>query len=147
MQYTHTYSLFEDETTQTLRWANSEKKGKWRQILYRNYPSLRVLLVTWAMFAMWYLYGSVHWHRDPESFFYDAKRAYIRKYSLEREKEASDSLAKTLGDQNWVREQTPWKKSKKPEVCAVISSHGSMRENKRHPLEVRFLKERQWQKR
>lgn len=68
----------------------------------RNFtsPAFYQLFITVAVLALYWFYGQTHFYRDPGSVFFDSEHAYERRYSLLREAEATELLAKlSSGDQ------------------------------------------------
>jgi hypothetical protein len=106
-------------------------------------PWVKVTLVTLVLLLFYNLYGNNHFYRDPNSIFYDSKRAYTRKYSLDREEEALKFLnkanhglienAKVLKDGAIFGATRP---GRTYPLCAVVMTFGDKRGGSRHSLAV-----------
>jgi hypothetical protein len=101
---------------------------------------VRLLLGTLAAFLVFWVYGKLHFYRDPGSLlFFDPSRAYERRYSAYR-------LNEVLGYRKEITKKIQSKriaetpaKIKDPEVCAVIVSvDRKINGLDIHPLEVRI---------
>jgi GR25 family glycosyltransferase involved in LPS biosynthesis len=83
---------------------------------YTASPQIKLFVVFAVAYCIATQYLRVISSRDPSSFFYDAKRAYLRRYSLTRIEEASDFIAISGHDGDHV------KASSDPSICVGIAT-------------------------
>ena len=83
---------------------------------YTASPQIKLFVVFAIAYCIATQYLRVVSSRDPSSFFYDAKRAYQRRYSLTRIEEASDFIAISGHDGDHV------KASSDPSICVGIAT-------------------------
>lgn len=80
-------------------------------------PAVRLVLVSSLIFLSCLLYARAHFFRDPGSAFYDASRAYERRYSLIREAQTRDFLAAAeQGSLNYAQSGS------NAQLCAAVVS-------------------------
>lgn len=88
--------------------------------------SLRVIVISAALFFLAITYGRANFYRDPGSVFFDLGRAFERYYSLVREYEASDwknevhHILKGHTSTSHSEHTKIFKKGDHPSVCAVF---------------------------
>lgn len=83
---------------------------------YTASPQIKLFVVFTIAYCIATQYLRVVSSRDPSSFFYDAKRAYQRRYSLTRIEEASDFIATSGQSGDYV------KASSDPSICVGIAT-------------------------
>jgi GR25 family glycosyltransferase involved in LPS biosynthesis len=83
---------------------------------YTASPQIKLFVVFAIAYCIATQYLRAVSSRDPSSFFFDAKRAYQRRYSLTRIEEASDFIATSANNADHV------KASSDPSICVGIAT-------------------------
>lgn len=83
---------------------------------YTTSPQIKFFVVFAIAYCIATQYLRVVSSRDPSSFFFDAKRAYQRRYSLTRIEEASDFVATSANNGDHI------KASADPSICVGIAT-------------------------
>jgi hypothetical protein len=107
-------------------------------IIYTRFPSwANVILFTTIFLVSYSVFGRYRLYRDPNGIFFDAKRAYQRRYSLQREDEAIEFLKNARHHAKDRSGRGQQARDQNMELCASIITFGARQTiGKRHPLEV-----------
>jgi hypothetical protein len=106
--------------------------------LYSRFPPwVNVILFTSILLVFYSIFGRYRMYRDPNGIFFDANRAYQRRYSLEREEEAVEFLKDARYQGKHWNIGGGESKDQNMELCASIITFGTRQTTGRtHPLEV-----------
>jgi nickel-dependent lactate racemase len=96
------------------------------------------LTATGFLFALFYIYGTLHFYKDPGSMFYDRDRATKREYTAIRQEEAiafTNQVEEHLKDPINSSEIS-WKVGQRPSICVVFVTVARPSLTGHHPLQA-----------